>query len=102
MRLLIYGFIFLPVAVLVLFSFQASLFPVPPFNGPSLRWYAAVLGDPRLMTALVNSRSSSPLSSAVARRCSASSPPMALRASARRVRRCGARPHRGTALRSAI
>lgn len=51
----IYGFIFLPVAVLVLFSFQGSLFPVPPFNGPSLRWYAAVLADARLMTALVNS-----------------------------------------------
>ncbi|CAN5321511.1 ABC transporter permease [soil metagenome] len=51
----IYGFIFLPVAVLVLFSFQGSLFPVPPFNGPSLRWYAAVLSDARLMTALWNS-----------------------------------------------
>ena len=36
--LLLYGFIFLPVAVLVLFSFQATLFPIPPFNGPSLRW----------------------------------------------------------------
>ena len=32
----LYGFIFLPVAVLVLFSFQGSLFPIPPFNGPSL------------------------------------------------------------------
>lgn len=51
----IYGFIFLPVVVLVLFSFQGTLFPVPPFNGPSLRWYAAVLGDDRLTAALVNS-----------------------------------------------
>ncbi len=52
---LIYGFIFLPVAVLILFSFQASLFPIPPFNGPSLRWYAAVLNDPRLVAGLINS-----------------------------------------------
>ena len=48
---LLYGFIFLPVAVLVLFSFQGGRFPVPPFNGPSLKWYEAVLAgvreDPR-------------------------------------------------------
>ena len=53
--ILLYGFIFLPVAVLVLFSFQGTLFPIPPFNGPSLRWYAAVLGDARLTSGLVNS-----------------------------------------------
>ena len=29
MPLLLYGFIFLPVAVLVLFSFQGTLFPDP-------------------------------------------------------------------------
>ena len=52
---LIYAFIFLPVFVLVLFSFQASLFPIPPFNGPSLRWYAAVLVDRRLVDGLLNS-----------------------------------------------
>lgn len=51
----IYGFIFLPVAVLVLFSFQGTLFPIPPFNGPSLRWYQAVLGDARLTAGLGNS-----------------------------------------------
>jgi spermidine/putrescine transport system permease protein len=51
----IYGFIFLPVAVLVLFSFQGTLFPIPPFNGPSLRWYEAVLHDARLTDGLVNS-----------------------------------------------
>jgi spermidine/putrescine transport system permease protein len=51
----IYGFIFLPVAVLVLFSFQGTLFPIPPFNGPSLRWYQAVLADERLTTGLANS-----------------------------------------------
>jgi spermidine/putrescine transport system permease protein len=52
---LMYGFIFLPVAVLVLFSLQSTLFPIPPFNGPSLRWYAAVLSDARLTTGLLNS-----------------------------------------------
>jgi spermidine/putrescine transport system permease protein len=51
----IYGFIFLPVAVLVLFSFQDSRLPVPPFNGPSLRWYEAVFTDQRMMEALTNS-----------------------------------------------
>ncbi len=43
--LAIYGFIFLPVVVLVLFSLQATSFPIPPFTGPSLRWYEAVLAD---------------------------------------------------------
>jgi spermidine/putrescine transport system permease protein len=52
---LLYVFIFLPVAVLVLFSFQGTLFPIPPFNGPSLRWYGAVLGDARLTSGLINS-----------------------------------------------
>jgi len=52
---LIYGFIFLPVLVLVLFSFQQTRLPVPPFNGPSLRWYRAVFADARMMDALGNS-----------------------------------------------
>lgn len=62
----IYGFIFLPVAVLVLFSFQATLFPIPPFTGPSLRWYAAVLNDARLTDGLVNSVLVAILTSALA------------------------------------
>lgn len=53
--LAIYGFIFLPVVVLVLFSLQATSFPIPPFTGPSLRWYQAVLADQRLTAALFNS-----------------------------------------------
>lgn len=53
--ILVYIFIFLPVAMLVLFSFQGTLFPIPPFNGSSLRWYEAVLGDQRLTAGLVNS-----------------------------------------------
>jgi len=52
---LIYGFIFLPVAVLMLFSLQGSRLPVPPFNGPSLKWYVAVFSDARVMDAMVNS-----------------------------------------------
>lgn len=52
---LIYAFVYLPVAVLVLFSFQGTLFPIPPFNGPSLRWHEAVLSDGRLTAGLGNS-----------------------------------------------
>lgn len=63
---LIYGFIFLPVIVLVLFSFQASRVPIPPFNGPSLAWYAAVFADARMMDALLNSILVALLSSAAA------------------------------------
>ncbi len=63
---LIYAFIFLPVGVLVLYSFQASMFPIPPFNGPSLRWYAAVLNDARLMNGLQNSLLVALISSALA------------------------------------
>jgi len=53
--LAMYVFIFLPVVVLVLYSFQGTLLPVPPFNGPSLRWYNAVFADRRLMAGLWNS-----------------------------------------------
>ncbi len=63
--LLIYGFIFLPVAMLILFSFQESQVPVPPFNGPSLKWYGAVLGDKRLTSGLMNSLAVALISSAV-------------------------------------
>ncbi len=52
---LVYIFIFLPVAVLVLFSFQDAMLPIPPFQGPSLRWYVAVFNDFRIMDALWNS-----------------------------------------------
>jgi len=62
----LYGFIFLPVAVLVLFSFQEGRFPIPPFNGPSLKWYGAVLTDGRLVAALLNSLAVAVVSSALA------------------------------------
>ena len=64
--ILIYGFIFCPVVVLVLFSFQESRLPVPPFIGPSLKWYAQVLGDRALMAALGNSLIVALISSAIA------------------------------------
>jgi spermidine/putrescine transport system permease protein len=64
--LIVFGFVLLPVAVLVLFSFQATLFPVPPFTGPSLRWYEAVLSDRRLTSALWNSLALAALSSLLA------------------------------------
>jgi spermidine/putrescine transport system permease protein len=49
---LCYVFIFLPVAVLVLFSFHDGRVPVPPFEGPSLRWYEKLLTNDRAMAAL--------------------------------------------------
>ncbi|WP_119387769.1 ABC transporter permease [Taklimakanibacter lacteus] len=64
--ILIYGFIFLPVVTLVLFSFQATSFPIPPFTGPSLRWYETVLADSRLTSALGNSLIVAVISSALA------------------------------------
>lgn len=48
-------FIYLPVGTLILFAFQSSAVPVPPFDGPSLRWFDEVLSDPRMMQALGNS-----------------------------------------------
>ena len=50
-----YAFIFLPVIGLVTFSFQDGRLPVPPFNGATLKWYAEIFSDDRLMAALGNS-----------------------------------------------
>src|SRR5690606_30478956 len=61
-----YGFIYLPIVVLVLFSFQASRFPLPPFTGPSLRWYGEVLGDSKFTGAMLSSIVVGVVSSAVA------------------------------------
>lgn len=63
---LAYAFILLPVAVLVVFSFQDGRLPVPPFQGVTLRWYGQVLGDRALVEALVNSALVAALSSLVA------------------------------------
>ncbi len=50
-----YTFIFLPVLVLVLFSFTSRDVPMPPFEGPSLEWYRRIFGNERMVHALVNS-----------------------------------------------
>jgi spermidine/putrescine transport system permease protein len=52
---LVYVFIFLPVATLMLFSFQDGRVPVPPFRGPSLQWYEALFANERMTSALTNS-----------------------------------------------
>jgi spermidine/putrescine transport system permease protein len=52
---LAYAFVFLPVVVLIVFSFQDGRLPVPPFQGFSLRWYDQILADSGLMTALWHS-----------------------------------------------
>ena len=63
---LAFGFIYLPVGTLVLFSFQGGGLPVPPFNGPSLTWYADILADDGLTAALAHSLLVAGLSSLVA------------------------------------
>lgn len=60
------GFIYLPVAVLVIFSFQDGTLPVPPLKGLSLQWYEDILSDGKLMTALANSLLVAIVSSAIA------------------------------------
>ena len=50
-----FGFIYLPVGALVLFSFQEGGLPVPPFNGPSLKWYGEILSDRDVTSALFHS-----------------------------------------------
>ncbi|MBW4708390.1 ABC transporter permease [Roseobacter sp. YSTF-M11] len=64
--ILAFGFIYLPVGALVLFSFQDGTLPVPPFNGPSLKWYAEVLSDGDVTDALLHSLLVATGSSAVA------------------------------------
>lgn len=51
----VFAFILLPVASLVVFSFQATNLPVPPFTGPSVRWYEALFADSRMIDALRHS-----------------------------------------------
>ena len=63
---LAYAFVFLPVVVLVVFSFQDGRLPVPPFRGFSLQWYDKILADAGLMTALWNSALVAFVSSALA------------------------------------
>src|ERR1700761_6275155 len=50
-----YVFILRPVAVRFLFSFQDGRLPVPPFHGPTLRWYVTAFTNDRMMAGLGNS-----------------------------------------------
>lgn len=61
-----YAFIFLPVAVLVIYSFQDGRLPVPPLKGVTLDWYGKVLSDRDLMAAMVNSILLAAVTSAIA------------------------------------
>ncbi|MCX7889120.1 MAG: ABC transporter permease [Rhodobacteraceae bacterium] len=61
-----YAFIFLPVVVLVAFSFQDGRLPVPPLRGVTLDWYAKVLSDRAVVAALWNSLAVAAVSSLVA------------------------------------
>ena len=61
-----YGFIFLPVGVLVLFSFQDRRLPIMPFKGPTTKWYDMVLSDSRLVDSMLNSFAVAVSSSVVA------------------------------------
>ncbi|MDQ7247904.1 ABC transporter permease [Dongia sedimenti] len=60
-----YIFILLPVAVLILFSFQDGRLAVPPFKGPVLDWYVTAFNNPRMMDGLVNSLMVGIVSSAI-------------------------------------
>ena len=59
-------FIFLPVVVLIQYSFQDGIVPVPPFKGFSLRWYEKALENRRLTEALWSSAVVTLVSSLVA------------------------------------
>lgn len=52
---LAYGFIYLPIAIVVLISFNHSPILSLPFNGPTLDWYRLALSDSAMQSALVNS-----------------------------------------------
>ena len=48
-------FLYLPIAFLVLFSFETSPTPGLPITGLTLRWYGEMLGDSKIQTAVLNS-----------------------------------------------
>ncbi|MEM6489970.1 MAG: ABC transporter permease subunit [Pseudomonadota bacterium] len=62
----VYAFIYLPVAVLVTFSFHDGRLPIPPFRPASLRWYEAVADDGGVTGALLNALAVGAVSAAAA------------------------------------
>jgi spermidine/putrescine transport system permease protein len=53
--LLVYLFLYVPIVVVVVFSFNGTDRVVTQWNGFSLKWYANVLGDKVIQSALFNS-----------------------------------------------
>lgn len=49
------AFLFAPIAVVVLFSFDSKGIAAFPFQGPTLSWYQAVIADPIITKAALNS-----------------------------------------------
>ena len=52
---LVFGFVFLPIVVSLLFSFNADRFPTLPMSGFTTQWYAAIFADPDFWRAARNS-----------------------------------------------
>ena len=52
---LVYIFLFAPIAVLVAFSFNANQYGTFPFTGLTLDWYREVFGDYQIKDALYTS-----------------------------------------------
>ena len=46
------AFVYLPLSVLVLYSFQDGSVPLPPFRGFSTRWYSEIFGNTTLVAAI--------------------------------------------------
>jgi spermidine/putrescine transport system permease protein len=49
------AFLYLPILVMAIFSFNDSDFTGLPFNGFTLHWYGAVLDDPQVLRSIANS-----------------------------------------------
>ncbi|XGB42377.1 MAG: hypothetical protein LVS60_00265 [Nodosilinea sp. LVE1205-7] len=61
-----FGFLFLPLLALVLFSFEVSRLPTLPWTGWTLDWYHALWADGRLVVALKHSLVVSPIAATLA------------------------------------
>lgn len=61
-----YVFLFLPVLILVAYSFQAGNVPFPPLTGPSFKWYGAAMANAQYMDGLLHSLAVGALSALVA------------------------------------
>lgn len=64
--LLGFGFLFLPIFALVLFSFEDSRLPTLPWTGWTLEWYDVLFSDGRLIEALKYSLIVSPIAATIA------------------------------------